>query len=115
MNLNLSGHHIDISPALREYVTSKIKRVERRLDGLIGANVVLTVEKATHKAEATVHASGVDLHAESEQPDMYAAIDELIDKLDEQARRHNGKIHDHQAKKAQKYKLINPPDNNESH
>ena len=108
MNLNLSGHHVEISAALREYVTSKIKRVERHFDRLIGANVVLTVEKLTHKAEETIHASGADLHAASQDTDMYAAIDSLIDKLDQQARRHNGKIHDHQARKSQKHGLQSP-------
>lgn len=110
MNLNLSGHHVDISPALREYVTSKIKRVERHFDRLIGANVVLTVEKLSHKAEATIHASGADMHAESAESDMYAAIDVLIDKLDQQARRLNDKVHDHKARKSQKHGLQSPLD-----
>lgn len=108
MNLNLSGHHVDVSPALREYVVTKIKRVERHFDRLIGASVVLTVEKLMHKAEATIHASGADLHAQSIEDNMYAAIDSLIDKLDEQARRQKEKLHDHQARKAQKHGLQSP-------
>ncbi len=108
MNLNLSGHHVDISPALRDYVNTKMQRIERHFDRLIGANFVLTVEKLLHKAEATIHAGGANLHAHASAADMYAAIDTLIDKLDEQARRHKEKLNDHQARKAQKHGLQSP-------
>lgn len=108
MNLNLSGHHVDVSPALRDYVSNKLQRVERHFDRLIGANIVLTVEKLLHKAEATIHASGANIHAHAAENDMYAAIDALIDKLDEQARRHKEKLHDHKARKAQKHGLQSP-------
>lgn len=105
MNLNLSGHHVDVSPALRDYVNTKMQRIERHFDRLIGANIVLTVEKLLHKADATIHAGGADFHASAEENDMYAAIDTLADKLDEQARRHKGKVKDHKARKAQKRDL----------
>lgn len=97
MNLNISGHHMELTPALRDYVTEKLKRIERHFDRLIGADVVLTVERFGHRAEATVHASGADLHAEALEPDMYAAIDAMSDKLDEQTRRHKEKLRDHRA------------------
>lgn len=103
MNLNISGHHVDLTPPLRDYVTLKLKRIERHFDHLINAEVVLTVEKLRHKAEATVHASGADLHAEATVDDnMYAAIDSLIDKLDQQTRKHKEKIRDHHVREAVK-------------
>src|ERR1700743_3069228 len=95
MNLHISGHHVDLRPALRECVECKLERVRRHFDRVIDATVVLTVEKMRHKAEATVHAPGADLHAEATEQDMYAAIDVLVDKLDQQTRRHKEKIRDH--------------------
>ncbi len=106
MNLNISGHHLDLTPPLRDYVTSKIRRIERHFDHLINADVILSVEKLRHKAEATVHASGADLHAEAVvEADMYAAIDALIDKLDRQTRRHKEKLRNHHVKEAVKRTL----------
>lgn len=99
MNLNISGHHLDLTPPLRDYVTAKIKRIERHFDHLINADVILSVEKLRHKAEATVHASGADLYAEAVvEDDMYAAIDALVDKLDRQTRRHKEKLRSHHVK-----------------
>lgn len=94
MNLNLSGHHVEITSALREYVELKIKPIERHIDRLIGADIVLTVDNATHRAEASLHLAGAKLHATASQADMYAAIDALMTKLDEQARRHMERRHD---------------------
>lgn len=108
MNLNLSGHHVDLSPALRDYVNAKMQRIERHFDRLIGANIVLTVEKLLHKAEATIHAGGANLHAHATEDNMYAAIDTLVDKLDEQARRHKEKLHDHQARSTRNHGLQSP-------
>jgi putative sigma-54 modulation protein len=106
MNLNISGHHLDLTPPLREYVTTKLKRIERHFDHLINADVILSVEKLRHKAEATVHASGADLHAEAVvEADMYAAIDSLIDKLDQQTRKHKEKLRHHHVKTAVKRTL----------
>ena len=99
MNLNISGHHLDLTTPLRDYVTAKIKRIERHFDHLINADVILSVEKLRHKAEATVHASGADLHAEAVvESDMYAAIDALMDKLDQQTRKHKEKLRHHHVK-----------------
>lgn len=106
MNLNISGHHLDLTPPLREYVTTKLKRIERHFDHLINAEVILSVEKLRHKAEATVHASGADLHAEAVvDQDMYAAIDALMDKLDQQTRKHKEKLRHHHVKTAVKRTL----------
>jgi putative sigma-54 modulation protein len=106
MNLNISGHHLDLTAPLREYVTTKLKRIERHFDHLINAEVILSVEKLRHKAEATVHASGADLHAEAVvEDDMYAAIDALMDKLDQQTRKHKEKLRHHHVKQPLKRAL----------
>ena len=97
------GHHLDLTPPLRDYVATKLKRIERHFDHLINADVILSVEKLRHKAEATVHASGADLHAEAVvEEDMYAAIDALMDKLDQQTRKHKEKLRHHHVKTAVK-------------
>ena len=106
MNLNISGHHLDLTPALRTYVTDKLKRVERHFDHLIDAAVILSVDsKLQHKAEATLHARGTNLHAESINDDMYAAIDALIDKLDQHTRKFKDKLRDHHAREVQKHAI----------
>jgi len=102
MNLNISGHHVDVTPPLRDYVLAKLKRVERHFDKLISADVILTVEKLRQKAEATIHTSGADLHAEAIDGDMYAAIDLLMDKLDQQTRKHKEKLREHHGKASHK-------------
>lgn len=95
MQINLSGHHVDISPALRDYVTTKLSKLERLFDHVTNAHVVLTVEKLSQKAEASIHVSGGQLFADAVEEDMYAAIDALADKLDRQIRRHKEKLTDH--------------------
>jgi putative sigma-54 modulation protein len=95
MNLQLTGHHVDITPALRGYVRDKLERVTRHFDHVIDVNVVLTVDKLQQKVEATVHVRGKDLHAQSIEPDMYAAIDMLADKLDRQILKHKEKLTSH--------------------
>lgn len=101
MNLNISGHHMDLTPSLRNFVTGKMDRLERHFDKLIDASVVLSVEKNRHKAEANLHASGANLHAEAVSTDMYAAIDSLVDKLDRQTCKFKEKRKDHHPKRAQ--------------
>ena len=88
MNLNLTGHHIEITPAIRQYVTDKLERISRHFDHVIDVNVVMTVEKLDQRIEANVHLSGKDIHVQSHDGDMYAAIDGLMDKLDRQVLRH---------------------------
>jgi putative sigma-54 modulation protein len=82
MNLNLTGNHLEITPAIRDYVLAKLDRVTRHFDHVIDVSVVLSVDKLRQKVEANLHIRGKDLHAESVEPDMYAAIDALADKLD---------------------------------
>lgn len=95
MQLNVTGHHVDITPALRDYVSSKLERLERHFDHVTNVHVILTVEKQRQKAEATINITGNQLFADSEDEDMYAAIDALVDKLDTQIRRHKDKVTDH--------------------
>ncbi|MDT0618112.1 ribosome-associated translation inhibitor RaiA [Salinisphaera sp. P385] len=102
MNLNISGHHMDLTDALRDYVNAKLARVERHFDHVIEAEVVLEVEKERHKAEATLKLSGTTLHAEATETDMYAAIDLMADKLDRQTRKFKEKITDHHNREAQR-------------
>lgn len=91
MQINLSGHHVEITPALRSYVSLKLQRIERHCDEVTNAHVVLTVEKLQRKAEGELHVAGANLYADAVSEDMYAAIDALADKLDRQIRRHKGK------------------------
>ena len=92
MNLSVSGHHLEVTPSLRDYVAAKLERVTRHFDHVIDAHVILTVEKLKQKAEVTLHVRGKDLHCESEQDDLYAAIDLLADKLDRQVLRYKDKM-----------------------
>ena len=92
MNLNVSGHHLEVTSAIRTYVKSKLQRVSRHFDHVIDAHVILTVDKLRQKAEATLHLRGKDLHCESEQDDLYASIDLLADKLDRQVLRYKGRL-----------------------
>jgi ribosome hibernation promoting factor len=95
MQINLSGHHVDITTPLREYVNSKMERLERHFDHVTDIHVVLGVEKLRHKAEATMHISGGDIFADAVEENMYAAIDALVDKLDRQLKKHKEKITNH--------------------
>ena len=88
MNLHLTGHHLEITPAIRDYVLGKLERINRHFDHVIDVTVVMTVEKLDQRVEASVHLSGKDIHVQSHDADMYAAIDGLIDKLDRQVLRH---------------------------
>ena len=95
MQLSITGHHVEISDSLKEYINTKMERVKRHFDQLIDAHVVLDVSKQRHKAETTLQISGSKIRAASEHDDMYAAIDDMIDKLDRQVRKHKEKMTDH--------------------
>ncbi|MGB4468820.1 MAG: ribosome-associated translation inhibitor RaiA [Azovibrio sp.] len=95
MNLQISGHHIEVTPALREYVEAKLEPVINHFDRVTGVNVILSVEKLKQKAEVTVHVPGKDIFVESSEDDLYAAIDSMFDKLDRQVLRHKQKLQDH--------------------
>jgi putative sigma-54 modulation protein len=100
MNLTISGHHLEVTPSLREYVLTKLDRVTRHFDQVVDVNVLLTVEKQKEKekrqrAEVTLHAKGKDIFVESSHEDLYAAIDQMMDKLDRQVVRHKDRKLDH--------------------
>ncbi len=100
MNLTISGHHLEVTPALRSYVTSKLDRITRLFDLVVYYKVFLTFEKQKEKerrqrAECNIHVKGSDLFAESSHADLYAAVDDLVDKMDRQVVRHKGRIKDH--------------------
>lgn len=94
MNLTITGHHLEITPAIRDYVNAKLDRITRHFDQVIDVNVTLTVEKLIQKIDANVHIRGKEIHAQSEDGDMYAAIDSLADKLDRQIIKHKEKSGD---------------------
>jgi len=95
MNLHLTGHHLAITPAIREYVSSKLQRVTHHFDHVIDVNVILTVEKLKQRIEASVHVRGKDIFCENADADMYAAIDGLVDKLDRTIIKHKEKSLEH--------------------
>lgn len=95
MNLNISGHHLEITPAIRDYVAEKLGRITRHFDHVIDASVIMQVEKLVHKVEVTLHVRGRDFHAHAEDGSMYAAIDLMTDKLDRQIVKHKEKSADH--------------------
>ncbi|QVL46309.1 MAG: ribosome-associated translation inhibitor RaiA [Methylophilaceae bacterium] len=95
MNLQLTGHHLEVTLALREYVETKLGRISNHFDHVIDVKVTLRVEKLAQKVEATLHVPGNDLHAESSDENMYSAIDILTDKLDRQVLKHKEKNSDH--------------------
>ena len=100
MNLTISGHHLEVTPALRTYVTSKLDRITRHFAQLVGIKVLLSVKKQKEKdkrqrAECTIHVKGGDMFAESADEDLYAAVDSLMDKLDRQVGKHKEKTKDH--------------------
>ena len=88
MNLSISGHHLEVTPALREYVTSKLRRIRHHFDHVIDVNVILSVEKLVQRAEMKLLVAGREIFAEAT---LYAAVDTLIDKLDRQVIKHKQK------------------------
>ena len=95
MNLQISGHHLEVSPAIRDYVSQKLQKVTRHFDHVIDIHVVLSVEKLNQKAEVTLHVPGKDIFVESIDPNLYAAVDDITDKLDRQVQKYKQKLQDH--------------------
>lgn len=95
MNLNITGHHVEVTPAIREYVVTKLDRVIAHFDNVTSVNVILSVEKLKQKAEVTVHVRGKDIYVESDDANLYAAIDSMSDKLDRQVQKYKQKMADH--------------------
>lgn len=92
MNINLTGRHLEITPAIRDYATGKFGKIKRHFDNVIDVNIILSVEKLRQKAEATIHISGKDIFVECDDENLYAAIDALVDKLDRQVMKHKEKL-----------------------
>jgi putative sigma-54 modulation protein len=92
MQLNISGHHVDVTDALKSYTAEKLSKLERHFEHITNVHVVLSVEKMKQRAEATMHVSGAELFADADSEDMYAAIDLLSDKLDRQLLKHKEKL-----------------------
>lgn len=95
MNLNITGHHLEVTPAIRDHVTQKLGRAIRHFDHVTSTRVILSVEKLLHKAEVTLHVKGKDIFADAISEDLYAAIDLLADKLDRQVVKHKEKVTNH--------------------
>jgi putative sigma-54 modulation protein len=95
MNLTVSGHHVAVTPAMRDYVSGKLSRITRHFDHVIDVNVILSVEKLQQKAEVTVHVRGKDIHVESGNSDLYAAVDLVVDKLDRRILKYKDAVQAH--------------------
>jgi len=113
MNLTISGHHLEVTPALKEYVLTKLDRVTRHFDQVVDVNVLLTVEKNKEKerrqrAEVTLHVKGRDIFVEQAHEDLYAAIDQLMDKLDRQVVRHKDRLQNHHHEAAKRLDVSAP-------
>jgi putative sigma-54 modulation protein len=102
----MTGHHVEISAAMRTYVTEKLTRITRHFDQVMDVSVTLSVEKLEQKIEATVHVSGRNFRCESTDADMYAAIDLLADKLDRQILRHKEKQSNHHNQETIRHKAV---------
>jgi putative sigma-54 modulation protein len=97
MQLDLSGHHVEVTDAMRGYVLKKFEKISRHFEQVLDIHCVLTVEKLRHKAEATLMMRGNKIYADATDSNMYAAIDALSDKLDRRVKKHKEKASDHHA------------------
>lgn len=95
MNIHVSGHHLDVTAGMRTHIEGKLARISRHFEQVIDVNIILSSEKLSKKAEVTVHVSGKDIHVESQDADLYAAIDALVDKLDRRIIRHKEAVRAH--------------------
>lgn len=102
MQINITGHHLDITDSLRAYIEEKFKRLERHFDKMTNIHVILEVKKGNQKVEAYVHVNKRDIFADAEDENMYAAIDHLADKLDRQIKKHKEKLTDHHRRESHK-------------
>jgi len=95
MQVSVTGRHVEVTEAMKQHVEDKIGKIKRHFDHVTDVHVILTVEKLEQKAEATVQISGAKLFADDVQADMYAAIDNMVDKLDRQIIKHKEKVQAH--------------------
>lgn len=106
MQVNVTGHHVDVTTALKGYVEKKLDRIVRHAEKVLDVHCILTVEKLRHKAEATVLLNGVAVYADAVEENMYAAIDALADKLDRRVKKHKEKRSDHHAVDGAKVRTV---------
>lgn len=95
MQINFTGHHIEITPALRDFAVEKFEKILRHFEKISSINVNFEVDKLRHIAEANVHVTKHEFHAHSEAEDLYAAIELLVAKLDRQIVKYKEKLTDH--------------------
>jgi putative sigma-54 modulation protein len=95
LQINFTGHHTDLTPALVNYTQHKFDKLERHFDKITSVNVIFDVEKLRQTAEATVLVSQGELHASAETQDMYNSVNELVEKLDRQLKKHKEKMRNH--------------------
>ena len=108
MQLNITGHHVEVTDSLKTYVAEKLERLEKHFDHVNNVHVILSVEKQRQKSEATVNVNGASLFADSTEEDMYAAIDAMADKLDRQIKKHKEKLKDHHRNEGSQIKHQQP-------
>lgn len=108
MQLNITGHHVEVTDSLKAYVAEKLERLEKHFDHVNNVHVILSVEKQRQKSEATVNVNGASLFADSTEEDMYAAIDSMVDKLDRQIKKHKEKLKDHHRSEGSQIKHQQP-------
>ena len=108
MQLNITGHHVEVTDSLKAYVAEKLERLEKHFDHVNNVHVILSVEKLRQKSEATVNVNGASLFADSTEEDMYAAIDSMADKLDRQIKKHKEKLKDHHRQEGHQIKHQQP-------
>ena len=108
MQLNITGHHVEVTDSLKAYVAEKLERLEKHFDHVNNVHVILSVEKQRQKSEATVNVNGASLFADSTEEDMYAAIDSMTDKLDRQIKKHKEKLKDHHRQEGNQIKHQQP-------
>ena len=95
MNMKITGHHVELTPAIREYASNKLERVIRHFDHVTSVHVILSVDKLVQKAEVTLHVKGKDIYADATDANLYASIDLVTDKLDRQVVKHKERVSDH--------------------
>ena len=106
MQINVNGHQVAVTPALKDYVSGKFDRIVRHFDHLHDVTVTLSVEKLLHKAEANIRCAGNKIiHADAQAADMYAAIDVPADKLDRQVKKHKEKLTSHHREEGREVRL----------
>ncbi|MBX3725209.1 MAG: ribosome-associated translation inhibitor RaiA [Xanthomonadales bacterium] len=103
MQIQVTGHQLEVTPALRDYATGKVERLTRLFEQATGAHIILSVDtKLVHKAECQVNVPGKQLFADAEAPDLYAAIDGMVERMEVQVRKYKSKLTDHHRAEARR-------------